>query len=648
MLASLAVFLPLAGFLVAFLFGRFIGDRGAQVITCAGLIVAAACSVRLFLDVGIGGADAYTISLMPWIVSGDFVVDWALRVDALSATMMCVVTIVSACVHVYSVGYMSKDPSQARFMAYLSLFTFAMMMLVTADNLFQLFFGWEGVGVASYLLIGFWNYKDSANAAAIKAFIVNRVGDVGLALGIFTCFVLFGSVQFDEIFAKASEMAGQKFEFLGFGFDALTVACLLLFVGACGKSAQLGLHTWLPDAMEGPTPVSALIHAATMVTAGVFLICRMSPMFEYAPMALMVVTYVGAATAIFAATIGMTQFDIKRVIAYSTMSQLGYMFFAAGVGAYGAAMFHLMTHAFFKALLFLCAGSVIHAMSNEQDMRQMGGIAKKVPITYGLMLIGSLALAGIPFFAGFYSKDMILETAFAANTTAGYTAFWIGLGAALLTAFYSWRLIILTFDGKPRASDEVMSHVHETPAVMLVPLVVLAVGAVLAGYVFYPYFVGDMRMAFWSGSIYTIDGVRDILYKAHYVPEWVPLAPVAAGVMGIVLGYVAYKFVPQLPGMMSRLFSPLYNLFYNRWYVDPLYNRLFVSPSWVLGRMLFKGGDMATINGLGPDGVAGASRYWGGMLSRLQSGYVYHYAFLMIACVVLLVAWLFAKLKGFI
>ncbi len=490
----LAVFTPLVAFLVTFLFGNKMSAAAVQFITCAGLILAALMSVILFFDVVFEGRSYVTV-LMPWVVSGDFAVNWALKIDTLSVVMMCVINIVSACVHVYSVGYMSHDECKSRFMSYLSLFTFAMLMLVTADNLLQLFFGWEGVGLASYLLIGFWNKKPSANAAAMKAFIVNRVGDFGLVLGIMAIFVVFGSVEFGVIFEAAAAHAETTFTFFGRELHAMTVISLLLFVGAVGKSAQLGLHTWLPDAMEGPTPVSALIHAATMVTAGIFLVARFSPLFEYAPDALMVVALVGATTAFVAATIALTQFDIKRVIAYSTMSQLGYMFFALGVSAYGAAMFHLMTHAFFKGLLFLGAGSVIHAMSDEQDMRKMGGIWKKIPVTYALMWIGSLALVGIFPFSGYFSKDIVLEAAWADHTWFGHYAFWMGIAAAFMTAFYSWRLIIMTFHGAPRASKKVMSHIHESPGVMLGPLMVLAVGAMFAGFVFYEPFVGDSGSA---------------------------------------------------------------------------------------------------------------------------------------------------------
>ena len=558
-MAYLAVFAPLFGFLITFLFGRQVGDRGAQIVTCAGMFVAACASCVIFGSATMGGA-AQTVDLATWMNVGDFKAQWALRIDALSAVMMCVVTIVSTCVHVYSIGYMAHDKAQARFMAYLSLFTFAMLMLVTSDNLIQLFFGWEGVGVASYLLIGFWNEKPSANAAANKAFVVNRVGDFGLSLGIMAAFVLFGSVQFDTIFAKAPDMANATFTFLGMHLHALTVTCLLLFIGACGKSAQLGLHTWLPDAMEGPTPVSALIHAATMVTAGVFLVARFSPVFEYAPVAREVVCVVGAATCFVAATIGLTQFDIKRVIAYSTMSQLGYMFFALGVSAYSAAIFHLMTHAFFKALLFLGAGSVIHAMSGEQDMRKMGGLWKLIPTTYVLMWIGSLALCGMPFFAGYYSKDMILEAAFASGSGFGMAAYFIGVAAAMMTAFYSWRLLILTFHGAPRADRDVLDHVHESPSIMISPLLVLATGAILAGSLFYGGFVGSAQTPghsgdpdyngayvkvwdkdhFWGGALKILPQNDSVERAHHELPEWAEKLPTVMSIGGILLAYLVY------------------------------------------------------------------------------------------------------------
>jgi len=637
---SAIVFLPLVGALVAGFGGRLIGDRGAQVVTCGAMLVASTLGVVAFWEVAIGGR-TLTVEVLPWIVSGSFEANWALRWDTLTAVMVLVVTVVSTMVHVYSVGYMSHDHSIPRFMAYLSIFTFAMLMLVTSDNLVQLFFGWEGVGVASYLLIGFWFHKPSANAAAIKAFIVNRVGDFGFALGIFGCFLLFDSVSFDTIFANAPDMAGTTLSFLGMEGDALTIIAILLFIGAMGKSAQIGLHTWLPDAMEGPTPVSALIHAATMVTAGVFLIARMSPLFEYAPVALMVVTIVGAATAFFAATVGMCQTDIKRVIAYSTCSQLGYMFFALGVSAYPAAIFHLMTHAFFKALLFLSAGSVIHALSDEQDMRNMGGIWRKIPFTYAMMWIGSLALAGIPLFAGYYSKDMILEAAYGAHSGVGLFAFWMGIAAALMTAFYSWRLIIMTFHGTPRMSHEVLHHVHESPLSMTIPLAVLAVGAVISGAAGYHWFVGEGMAEFWGASIKILPENNSI-EAAHHVPGWVPWAPLVVALSGIALAYLMYMFRPELPGMLAVRFRPIYLFLLNKWYFDELYDWLFVKRSWQVGLGLWQGGDRAIIDGFGPDGVASVARGLAARAGRLQTGYVYHYAFAMLIGVVALVSWYLA------
>lgn len=643
-MAIWAVFLPFAAFAIVMAFGRLIGDRGAQFVTSAAVIASAILSCLLYGDV-ILGQNPHAVGLADWINSGDLAVQWALRLDTLSVVMMCVITIVSACVHVYSIGYMSHDPAKARFMAYLSLFTFAMLMLVTADNLLQLFFGWEGVGLASYLLIGFWNKKNSANAAAMKAFIVNRVGDLGLALAIFACFVVFGTVQFDKIFLLAPDMAAETFRFLGYNLPVLELIGLLLFIGAVGKSAQLGLHTWLPDAMEGPTPVSALIHAATMVTAGVFLVARFSPLYEFAPFALMIITYAGAATAIFAATIGMTQFDIKRVIAYSTMSQLGYMFFALGVSAYSAAMFHLVTHAFFKALLFLGAGSVIHAMSNEQDMRNMGGIWKKIPTTYALIWIGSLALAGLPWFAGYYSKDLILEAAWADQTDHGLFAFWLGIAAALLTAFYSWRLIIMTFHGKPRADKKVMDHIHESPFVMLVPLFVLAFGALFSGAFLYKAFAGHHYLEFWNGAI-TVLPENDTVEAAHHVPYWVKKLPIVMAVIGIIGAYFAYLWLPILNRLAVKLFKPLHVLWLNKYYVDDIYDLLFVRTARQLGQFFFKIGDGAMINGLGPDGLSKLAQRGSGVLSKWQSGYVYHYAFVMLIALVALASYIIYRIWG--
>jgi len=636
----LAVFLPLFAFAVTFLFGKRLTDSGCQFITSAAVIIAALCSIILFGKVWHSHGDlSYVLNLGTWLTSGDFTVNWALRIDSLSAMMMCVVNIVSACVHVYSVGYMSHDAAKARFMSYLSLFTFAMLMLVTSDNLLQLFFGWEGVGVASYLLIGFWNHKASANNAAQKAFVANRVGDFGLALGIFAIFLTFGSINFTDIFPNVTNYTDATLNIFGHNIHALTAIGLLLFVGAMGKSAQLGLHVWLPDAMEGPTPVSALIHAATMVTAGVFLVARFSPLYEFAPIALMVITIVGGLTAFVAATIGLTQFDIKRVIAYSTMSQLGYMFFALGVSAYGAAMFHLMTHAFFKALLFLGAGSVIHALSNEQDMRKMGGVWKKIPITYTLMWVGSLALAGIPPFAGFYSKDMMLEAAWADHTWFGEFAFWMGIAAALMTAFYSWRLILLTFHGKPRATKEVMSHIHESPAIMLIPLFVLVAGAILAGYVFYEGFVGHHQN--WGEAIQVL-AANDTVTAAHHAPMWVKKLPLVMGVFGILLGYLFYLWRPGLSVRMASIFSPLHNLFFNKWYFDEIYNALIIKPSKGLGNIFWRS-DKNLIDGLGPDGTASLSQRISGLLSRFQNGFIFHYAFVMMIAVVGILGWFLYK-----
>ena len=633
------VFLPLLAAVIAGLFGRVIGLRPSQIVTTGAVAVSCALSWVAFFEVGLGG-NTTTVTLFEWVRSGALEFSWALRIDTLTAVMLVVVTSVSALVHIYSWGYMSEDPHQPRFFAYLSLFTFAMLLLVPADNLVQMFFGWEGVGLASYLLIGFWYQKPSANAAAMKAFVVNRVGDFGFMLGMFAIFMVFGSVSFDTIFAAAPGQAGKTFEFLGYNVDVMTTICLLLFVGAMGKSAQIGLHTWLPDAMEGPTPVSALIHAATMVTAGVFMLCRLSPVFEHAPTALEIVTVIGALTAFVAATIGCTQFDIKRVIAYSTMSQLGYMFFAIGVSAYGAAMFHLFTHAFFKALLFLGAGSVIHALHHEQDMRKMGGVWRKIPFTYAVMWIGNLALAGLPFFAGFYSKDMILEATWASGTSVGMFAFWLGIAAAMMTAFYSWRLLFMTFHGQPRMEKSVYDHAHESPFVMLLPLAVLTVGALFAGKVFYEFFVGHDRAHFFGSTIFVMAGNDSIEAAHHHLPGWVPLAPLVVSVAGILIAWVLYIAVPSLPGALVRTFSGIHNFLYRKWYFDELYDRVFVRTTWYLGRGFWKSGDGALIDGVGPDGVASATREIASRFSRFQSGYVYHYAFAMVIGVVALVAWL--------
>lgn len=625
------VFLPLAGALIAGLFGRVIGDRPSEIVSTALLMIAAVLSWIVFIQVGYDHETA-RVPIMRWITSGELDASWSLRIDTLTSVMLVVVTTVSSLVHLYSIGYMHEDPARSRFFAYLSLFTFAMLMLVTSDNLVQMFFGWEGVGLASYLLIGFWYHKPEANAAAIKAFVVNRVGDFGFALGIFGCFMVFNTVNLDTIFEAAKGMEGQPMNFLGFQLDTLTVLCLLLFMGAMGKSAQFLLHTWLPDAMEGPTPVSALIHAATMVTAGVFMVARLSPLFEHAPIARDVVLYIGAITAFFAATVGLVQNDIKRVVAYSTCSQLGYMFVACGLGAYGAAIFHLFTHAFFKALLFLGSGSVIHAMHHEQDMRNMGGLASKIPFTYYAMIIGTLALTGVGFphligFAGFYSKDAIIEAAYAAPALPK-TVFWIVTFAAFLTAFYSWRLIFMTFHGKTRAAPDVYKHAHESPWTMLVPLAVLALGSIAAGFVFAGEFVGHHYKEFWANSIY--EGPNNhIMHDMHQIPEWVYWAPFFAMASGFGLSWLYYIGAPWLPEATARTFKPVYLFLLNKWYFDELYDWLFVKPTMALGRFLWKSGDGAVIDGT-IDGTARGVQWTTGRAVKLQTGYIYHYAFAML------------------
>jgi len=638
----LIVFLPLLAALIAGLGGRRLGDAASMVITCGAVIISAILSWVAFYSVIYKGG-ATNVLVLHWIQSGAFVVDWALKIDQLTAVMLVVVNTVSAVVHVYSVGYMSHDEHRPRFFAYLSLFTFAMLMLITADNFVQLYFGWEGVGLASYLLIGFWYKKPSANAAAIKAFVVNRVGDFGFALGIMALFWAVGSVSFDVVFKAAPDLAGKTFHFLWKDWDILTVATFLLFLGAMGKSAQLGLHTWLPDAMEGPTPVSALIHAATMVTAGVFMVARCSPLFEYAPATLEFVTIIGASTAFFAATVGLAQNDIKRVIAYSTCSQLGYMFFALGLSAYPAAIFHLFTHAFFKALLFLGAGSVIHAVDGEQDMRRMGGLWKHIKVTYVMMWIGSLALAGFPIFAGFYSKDMILEAAFGAGTGVGQYAYLMGMAAAILTAFYSWRLIFMTFHGAPRADHHVMEHVHESPMIMLAPLFVLAFGACFAGIAFHHGFIGHDWKAFWGDSILILPANK-AMENAHHVPFLVKVGPIIVGVIGIAIAWLAYVKDTAIPRNAAKQQPLLYSFLLNKWYFDELYNFIFVRPAMWLGNVLWKGGDGKIIDGFGPDGFAATVIRLAKRASVLQTGYVYHYAFAMLIGVAALVTYFFASM----
>ncbi|MEM6463500.1 MAG: NADH-quinone oxidoreductase subunit L [Pseudomonadota bacterium] len=652
----LIVFLPLLGAIIAGFSGRSIGARASEYTTCGLMVVVAILSWVAFFQVALGHGGLLQVPVLPWIEAGRFQVEWAFRIDTLTAVMLVVVNTVSTLVHIYSIGYMHDDPHRPRFFAYLSLFTFAMLMLVTSDNLVQMFFGWEGVGLASYLLIGFWYKKPSANAAAIKAFIVNRVGDFGFSLGIFGLFVLFGSVSMDVIFAGTANFmpdaearnSDALFEFLGFEMnraDALTTVCLLLFMGAMGKSAQFLLHTWLPDAMEGPTPVSALIHAATMVTAGVFLVARMSPVFELSTDALTVVTVIGAITAFFAATVGLVQNDIKRVIAYSTCSQLGYMFVALGVGAYGAGIFHLFTHAFFKALLFLGAGSVIHAVSDEQDMRRMGGLRKHIPFTYWMMIIGTLALTGfgLPLTplgtAGFISKDVIIETAFVGQNPAAGWAFWILVVAAMLTSFYSWRLIFMTFHGKPRASADVMHHVHESPWVMLAPLIVLSLGALFAGMVFVGDFFGHHYETFWNGALFTLPE-NQIVHEFHKVPKWVKVSPFVAMAIGFVVAWLFYIRSPEMPKRLAERHQPLYQFLLNKWYFDELYDLIFVRFSKWLGHFLWKRGDGWLIDGFGPDGIAARVHQITNRVVRLQTGYVYHYAFAMLIGLAALVTWM--------
>jgi NADH-quinone oxidoreductase subunit L len=681
LLVTILVFAPLLGAMIAGFFGRRIGDTASMAVTTGLLFLACALGWMTFFNVA-SGAWHFTVQLAPFINVGAFQSAWSVRIDTLSAVMLIVVTSVSALVHLYSWGYMAEDDSKPRFFAYLSFFTFAMLALVTASDFMQLFFGWEGVGLASYLLIGFWFKKPTANAAAIKAFVVNRIGDFGFALGIMTTFWVFGSVRFADIFPQVAAHARQGWDFGSWHFYAVDLACALLFVGAMGKSAQFFLHTWLPDAMEGPTPVSALIHAATMVTAGVYMVCLLSPMFEYAPTAKAIVTVIGGVTALFAATVGLAQNDIKRVIAYSTCSQLGYMFFAAGLGAYQASMFHLFTHAFFKGLLFLSAGSVINAMHHEQDMRAMGGLWKKTPITYAVMLAGTLAITGvgIPYldlgFAGFFSKDAIIDAAYTASTQGSFVgafAFIIGVAAAGLTSFYSWRLIFMTFHGTPKwahgheahghddhastaqaeSHDEPLEHghddhghgglnPHESPWVMLVPLLLLAAGAVFAGGLFAHQFIGEGREDFWRAAIFNLAPPPLGEVTVWYV-VWAPLTVTAIGFIAAWWVYIRHE------GMGARIAArkgPVWSFLYNKWYFDELYDATFVRATRWLGDLFWKGGDQKLIDGLGPDGVSAVSYAVGRRTGRLQTGYVYHYAFVMLIGVVALLSyglWFFSR-----
>ena len=688
------VFAPLIGAIIAGLLGtrfgrQFLPEKGSMVFTTGLLFLSAILSWVALVKVGIGHEEA-DIKVLRWMDVGLMKADWAFKIDTLTAVMLVVVNSVSALVHLYSWGYMSDDEYKPRFFSYLSLFTFAMLMLVTSNNFIQLFFGWEGVGLASYLLIGYYFKKDTANAASIKAFVTNRVGDVGLALGVMTIFLVFGSVNFDTVFNAIAENSDRRLPFLGMDFNAMELIAALLFIGAMGKSAQFVLHVWLPDAMEGPTPVSALIHAATMVTAGVFLVCRASAIYEAAPITSGFITAMGAFTALFAATVALVQNDIKRVIAYSTCSQLGYMFFAAGVGAYGAAMFHLFTHAFFKALLFLCAGSVIHALHHEQDMRKMGGIRKKVPFTYAAMIIGTLAITGVGIpaiemkigFAGFFSKDAIIEAAYSAGiagSNAGSFAFWVGITAALMTSFYSWRLIFMTFHGKYRGDKHTFDHAHESPKVMLVPLALLSIGALLAGAVFYKYFMGNAG-DFWHGALpskygadhaaiapeYLMaaaesasDGYDSVKHTGpfgflfntfHGYPRWVLFMPLLVSLSGLAVAFMMYMrgegAAKHIRNVEETGGGPLYNFLLNKWYIDEIYDATIVKGARKLGDIFWKIGDMKLIDGLGPNGVAAFAAGAAKRLSKIQSGYLYHYAFVMLLGVAVIIALVFRTVGG--
>ncbi len=626
------IFLPLLGFLFCFLLGKQFNYRVYQISTTSVLFLCTLFSWIIFIHF-INNKETEIIFILNWITSGNFIVDWSIRLDTLTAVMFIVVTTVSACVHLYSIGYMEEDPSKIRFMGYLSLFTFFMLVLVSSNNLLQMFFGWEGVGLASYLLIGFWHHKDSANKAAIKAFVVNRVGDFGYAIGIAGIFYIFGTISFDSIFSQVDQFSEHEIQFLSFSFPTLDFLCFLLFIGAMGKSAQLGLHTWLPDAMEGPTPVSALIHAATMVTAGVFLVARMSPLYEFATFTNLFITFIGAATAIFAASIALTQNDIKRVIAYSTCSQLGYMFFAAGVGAYNASIFHLTTHAFFKALLFLSAGSVIHAMHHEQDMRKMGGLFKKIPFTATMMWIGSLAIIGFPYLSGYYSKESILENAFYASNGIAYFAYLVGILTALLTAFYSWRLLFLTFHGENRSNNKTYDHAHESPLVMTVPLFILAIGSIFSGIFFADYFIGYYKKEFWDNAILLTESSH------KYLPLTQSLISKSAVAIGILVCVLIYSNNLNRAKNLSYNLDPLYSLSKNKWYVDELYHKVFVLTFFKLANFFWKKGDEKTIDGLGPNGVSWIISKSSSYVSLFQSGYLFHYAFAMLGGLVIILTW---------
>ena len=619
------IFLPLIASIISGFFGRFIGDRNSEIITSLLVSISAILSIYVFYEVIVNNYQE-NILIAKWINSGSLDVNWSMNIDPLSSVMLVVVTLVSSLVHVYSIGYMSHDPHKPRFMAYLSLFTFAMLMLVTSDNFIQLFFGWEGVGLCSYFLIGFWFKKESANAAAIKAFVVNRVGDFGFALGIFLIFYLFGTVNYNEVFQQIPTITDTNLNFLGIEVGAINLICFLLFIGAMGKSAQILLHTWLPDAMEGPTPVSALIHAATMVTAGVFLVVRCSPIYEYSPLILNLITIIGMTTAFFAATVALVQTDIKKIIAYSTCSQLGYMFFAAGVGAYNVAMFHLFTHAFFKALLFLGSGSVIHAFKDEQNINNMGAVWKKLPYTYVLMIIGTLALTGFPFLSGFYSKDAIIEFAYLKGNTVGYYAAGVGVFTAFLTAIYSWRLIFKTFHGEYNNKSIKIEETHESPLIMLIPLIILSIGAIFAGFIFKDLFIslGDQNN-FWAQSILFLEPL-----STEHPPTWFLFLTPILVLISIPIAYYLFVKNKSIPEQIVKINRPLYEFLVNKWYFDELYDYIIIKPSQKIGLFLWKVCDVKIIDGFGPDGMSMLIKKISQKANKFQSGFIYQYAFVML------------------
>ena len=632
------IILPLIASILSGFLGKYIGDRNSEIITSLFVSVAAILSIFVFYNVIVHQYEENLI-ISTWINSGSLNVNWSMKIDPLSAVMLVVVTLVSALVHIYSIGYMSHDPHKPRFMAYLSLFTFAMLMLVTADNFIQLFFGWEGVGLCSYFLIGFWFKKETANAAAIKAFLVNRVGDFGFALGIFLIFYLFGTVNYEEVFQQIPTIINQKLIFLGIEVNSIDLICLLLFIGAMGKSAQIILHTWLPDAMEGPTPVSALIHAATMVTAGVFLVVRCSPIFEYSELALNIITIIGMTTAIFAASVALVQTDIKKIIAYSTCSQLGYMFFATGVGAYNVAMFHLFTHAFFKALLFLGSGSVIHAFKDEQNINVMGGVWKKLPYTYSLMIIGTLALTGFPLLSGFYSKDAIIEFAYLRGNTTGYYAAGIGIFTAFLTSIYSWRLIFKTFHGTYNNKDIKIEETHESPLVMLIPLIILSIGAIFAGFIFKDLFLGHEGINdYWSESIFFLKPL-----STDHPPTWFLFLTPILVTISIPISYYLFVKNKILPETIVSINQPLYKFLVNKWYFDELYEFIFIKTSKKIGLFLWKIIDVKIIDSFGPDGIALLIKKISVKANKFQSGYIYQYAFIMLLGLSALLTFLIVK-----